>query len=237
VHDLARFALFHLKSPLPDQKPPLLNGAIDEMHRGSMLVADQRRYGIGWFDERKDGYRFLWHTGGMGGVATDLHLFPDQDIAIIAVANAHDRLPLEVVDRISALLLPNWRLQAPEPPRKAVPFQASPELVGTWNGTLSTYVADQPAQLIVRADGEMNLKFGNQLTALVNNARIEDGMLHGELRARVGTPDTERFPYFIELSLTMAPGHLSGAATAIDEESSRVRNALSSWLELTKTDK
>ena len=234
AHDLARFALFHLKRPLDDQRRILPDAAIDEMHRGSSPDAGGGRYGVGFVDEMRDARRVGSHSGGMGGVSTLLRLFPDQGIATIVLCNASDPLAFEISERLAALLLPGWRVQPIEPPPAPPRFAPPRGLVGTWRGTLSTYAADKPFELLVRRDGEAHARVGRQLMAMVNNPRIEDGWFVGEFRASIGTPDTSRFPNYIRLALTVSRSRLTGAATAIDDDRPRVRNALSHWLELTR---
>ena len=48
AHDLIRFAMFHLKNHLPDQRPIISDESIDEMHRPTALENDGSGYGIGW---------------------------------------------------------------------------------------------------------------------------------------------------------------------------------------------
>jgi CubicO group peptidase (beta-lactamase class C family) len=234
AHDLARFALFHLKARLDDQKQILPDEAVDEMHRGSMRVGPDSRYGVGFADDVWEGHRIVSHSGGMGGVSTLLRLFPDQGVATIALANANDALPFEVGERIAALMLPGWRSPDVAAPPRPVTFRPRPGLVGTWRGTLANYVADKPVELIFRPDGDVHARLGRQLIALVNNPRIENGAFLGELRASIGTPDTSRFLNYVLLSLTLGRSRLTGSATAIDQDDPRVRNALSHWIELTR---
>ena len=72
-----------------------------------------------------------------------------------------------------------------------------------------------------------------RITTLVNHPRLEKGVFFGEFRARIDTPDTDRYAYSARLALKTSPARMSGVAVAIGEPEPRVRNALSSWLELT----
>jgi CubicO group peptidase (beta-lactamase class C family) len=234
AHDLARFALFHLKARLADQKQILPDEAIDEMQRGSMPTGPDGGYGIGFMEERRGAHRMVSHSGGMGGVSTQLRIFPDRGVATVVLGNASSLLPYEVSEKLAALLLAGWRTVDPTPPPAPPPFKPPRGLLGTWRGTLATYTSDKPVELTFHRDGDVHARFGRQLVALVNNPHIADGVFSGALRASIGTPDTSRFVNYIQLSLTMSRGRLTGAATAMDQDAPRVRNALSHWIELTR---
>ncbi|MEX2112703.1 MAG: serine hydrolase domain-containing protein, partial [Pirellulales bacterium] len=65
AHDLARFAMFHLKEHLPDQRAILSDDAIDEMQRPTTASNPGSSYGIGWGSGIHDhGYRVVQHSGG-----------------------------------------------------------------------------------------------------------------------------------------------------------------------------
>ncbi|HWF77396.1 MAG TPA: serine hydrolase domain-containing protein [Caulobacteraceae bacterium] len=234
AHDLARFALFQLKARLPDQKQLLPDAALDEMQRGAIPCGPGARYGIGFRDELRGAYRTVSHSGGMGGVSTMLRLFPDQGVATIVLCNASSLAPITVSERIAAQLFPDWPVLETAPPPAPPRFKPPRGLAGTWRGVLATYSGDKPAELTFHADGDVHARFGRQLTALVNNPRIEDGLFRGELRASIGTPDTSRFLNYVQLALTPARSRLTGAAIAIDQDRPRVRNALSHWIELSR---
>ena len=233
VHDLALFALFHLKARLADQTPILSDASIDAMHRGTSKAGPDAAYGLGFFVETLNGHHRVSHSGGMGGVATLLQIFPDLGIATAVAANASNSLPFEVSERIVAAMVPDWPIAPVVTPVRAPPFAPPPVLVGTWIGTLTTYARTLPVELTIRPDGEVEARFGEQATRQVKHARIEDGAFRGEFRATIGTDDTERYvPYYTQLSLRNGPEGLTGVATAIGDDGPRVRNALSHWLEL-----
>lgn len=236
AHDLVRFGLFHLKAHLRDQKAILSDASIDEMHRRTTGEGDSG-YGIGFDVSDKDGYRVVAHSGGMGGVATQMRLFPEQRLAIVVLSNSGTgwRLLPDVADRITARMLPKWKITPRREEPKPEPFVVPDSLRGAWKGTLSTYVKDVPIELDFLPGGEVHAKIGDQLTTLVNDPKFKDGVFEGALAARIGTPDTERYGYTIALSLRLRGGNvLNGAASAVAVEAPRVRNALTHWVELTK---
>jgi CubicO group peptidase (beta-lactamase class C family) len=73
AQDLIRFAMFHLKNNLPDQKAIITESAIDEMQRPSPETGPTREgeregsgYGIGWFIGIADDRRACPHLRGRG---------------------------------------------------------------------------------------------------------------------------------------------------------------------------
>lgn len=237
AHDLARFAMFQMKAHLPDEKAILTDKAIDTLHQGSGFtekIGDiEADYGLGINVFKKDGYRGLSHAGGMGGVSTVLLMIPDEQLAVVVLVNAQNGPVSEIANKIVAMFLPRWKTTKPAPTPPA-PFVPTAEWVGTWKGTLSTYEKEIPVELNIRASGEIIARFADQIPSLVDKAALTDGELSGQLRATIGTPDTERFPYVVVLSLRQQGGALSGSATALQESEPRVRNALSHWIELRK---
>ncbi|HEY5755379.1 MAG TPA: serine hydrolase domain-containing protein [Steroidobacter sp.] len=233
AHDLVRFGMFHLKAHLPDQKPILSDASIDEMHKRT-AGTPERGYGIGFATSRLNNYDMVAHSGGMGGVHTQMQLFPSEKLAIVVLANSAARLPSQTADRIANKLLPKWPLSPERKREEAPPFTTPDTLLGTWKGTLVTYVKDVPVELRFLSSGDVQAKVGDQLTTLVNKPVFKDGVFRGQLATRIGTPDTERYEYIVELTLRLRGDVLNGDASAGDVEGPRVRNALSHWLEVKK---
>ncbi len=234
AHDLVRFGMFHLKAHLRDQKAILSDASIEEMHRRTVVQESGSGYGIGFGVRDKDGYRVVSHSGGMGGVSTVMRLFPEQKVAVVVLSNARSNLAGPIADRITTRMLPKWQPPPPGEDRKPVPFVAPESLRGDWKGTLSTYMKDIPVELSFLPGGDVHAKVGDQLTTLVNEPEFEDGIFSGELAARIGTPDTERYDYTIGLSLRLRGNVLNGSASASGVDGPRVRNALTHWVELKK---
>lgn len=233
AHDLVRFGMFHLKSRLPTQQPILSDAMLDEMHRGGTTDADGG-YGVGFNVGDRYGYRTLGHTGSMGGVATNMTLFPDQQLAVVVLSNAAGELPRLVAQRVIAAELPNWQVVDRVEPPASPTFKATPALVGLWKGTLRTYQGDSPVELRFLANGKVRARFGDQPEVEVSDTRFEKGLFSGSVPATIKTDDATRYAHTILLSLTLRGDVLNGAATASGTPAPRVRNALSHWLELKK---
>ena len=230
AHDLLRFGLFHLKAHLHDQRAILSDAALDEMHRPTAPRADGSGYGIGFGVRERAGYPFITHNGSMPGVATRMVLFPRQQIAIVVLSNAGTDLARDTAERITAVLLPKWRIAANQDEPLLAPFSVPDELRGTWQGTLSTYAKEVSVELRFLPGGDVHAKIGDQLTALVNQPQYRDGVFSGELIAHIDTPDTARHAHAVSLSLRMRGDVLNGSATAIPVDDPREHYALTQWV-------
>ncbi|MHC9086075.1 serine hydrolase domain-containing protein [Luteimonas sp. RIT-PG2_3] len=244
AHDLIRFAMFHLKNHLPDQKQILDDATIDAMHKPTASEGkgpDAGGYGVGFGFDLKGGHKVVSHTGSMGGVQTQMQLYPDANIAVVVLSNSGSRLPSKIADAIARQLLPNWPAEAAasnnsEP---ATPFAAPAALLGRWTGAVVTEAGDVPVELEFQADGDVHARFGKQLETLVNNPRFEDGRFFGQVVSRVDTEDTLRHPSTTRLSMTLRGNVLNGSASSVNwgtdlPQDPKTRNAVSHWIEVRK---
>ncbi len=237
AHDLIRFAMFHLKSHLPDQKPILTDASIDEMHRATADTGNGQGYGIGWATTEYSGGRLsVSHTGGMGGVSTSLRLFPAEKIAIAVLTNAgsHPVAGL-VMEEIMTTVLPGTKRPPVTTPPAAPPgFTPPAELIGRWSGQVHTHRAPLPFTLEIKTDGDVHARLGAQLQTLLNRAALRDGYLTGTMMGDIGTEDASRTPHTLSVTLKLRGGALVGGITAMSLPAKRVGNALTHWVELKK---
>jgi CubicO group peptidase (beta-lactamase class C family) len=258
AHDLVRFAMFHLKAHLADQKAILPDQTIDAMQIGTAQVAEQRSYGIGWgIIEDNYGYRSVGHGGGMGGVNTNLVMIPAERIAVVILANADTELPFTLAEDILAELLPAYgeKLRAhrsapssQDPPAQPdLPEWTPPaELLGTWHGTIQTYQGDFALKLWFKHSGDIHAQIGDQLRALVNQVKYdsEKQTLSGRMHGTIITDDACRRPHELQLDLKLRDQQLNGAIYAITAShhaeggapDRRMGNALGYWAALTKAE-
>jgi CubicO group peptidase (beta-lactamase class C family) len=235
AHDLARFAMFHLKAHLPDQKAIISDAAIDDMQKPTADSGNGQGYGIGWMiAEYPGGRRSVSHTGGMGGVSTSLRLFPSEKIAIVVLTNAgsHPVAGL-VMEEITKTVLPDLPRRPPLPP-VASGFKPSAELTGTWTGQVHTPRAPVNLTLEIKTDGDVHARLGTQLQTLLNRVALRDGYLTGTMMGDIGTEDASRTPHTLGLTLKLRGSVLVGGITAMSLPGRRVGNALTHWVELRK---
>lgn len=233
AHDLVRYGMFNLKAHLPDQRAILSDASIDEMHRRTSDGWADSGYSVGFAVRTVGGHRLVEHSGGMGGVSTQMQLFPDEGLAVVVLSNSRNDLPFQVADKVVATLLPGWS-GVPRKPWSPPAFVMTPQLLGTWKGTLSTYVGDVPVELRFLPSGDVHAVFADQLPTLVDKPYLEGDVFHGSLNARIGTPDTERQRYTVALSLKLRGEVMNGAAEAMGSDEPRVGNALTHWIELSR---
>lgn len=234
AHDLVRFGQFHLLARPQDQKQILSDETLAAMKQVGAAGRPDSHYGIGFNVGEQNGYQIYSHGGGMGGVSTYLFLVAEPKLAIAVLSNARSGLPFEVAGRIAKRILP--KLERPSNPPRPEPAKFTPDesLQGTWRGTLFTYTQALPVELTIFPGGDVHAKLGDQLEALVNRVRYENDRFSGVLTATIGTPDTERYNYIVEMMLRRRGDEMTGVMAAIGESQPRVRNALSHWLTLRK---
>jgi len=155
AHDLVRFGMFHLKNQLADQRRIISDESIDEMHKPTAQDEDGG-YGIGWASRTNDkGLRTVSHSGGMGGVATNLTLLPDQNAVVVVLCNASSPLPREISQKIIAVLAPGkTEKSAPQEAGSevALPKELIEKFVGNYTlGTLTARIYEDNGKLAVES--------------------------------------------------------------------------------------
>jgi len=228
AHDLARFAMFLLKTPLPDQQPILADAQIDEMQKPTGMVGQDAGWGIGSaVSNLPSGQRIIAHVGDMKGATGTLRLIPSEKLAIIALSNCETRLPNIVADQIMSILVPAKPEPAPEPTIRPVTLETRPSLDpirGTWTGVMHTPKEDQPVSLRVSDTDIIYVKVAQRPeTVLAGSWRNNElrGQLHGPVDS-------------VALDLLFRGNALSGSATVVTEDPERNGNAVSYYVELKK---
>jgi hypothetical protein len=219
---------------------------MDLMHAGvAQMNGPNVLYGLGFYSNSDEHGLFTFgHSGGMPGVNTIMSLYPSEDLAVVVLTNASVAYvpgELSAVDQIGqeivATLVPSYaRARAanpkgPETPKK--PYQFSPELAGTWTGTLRTWQGTIPLQFVFQADGDIHVKLGDQLETLLNEAHWEEKELVGDFSGRIPTPDASRYRHSVHLEIALRNGKLEGEgnAQATDEPA---HFSLASFVQLTR---
>jgi CubicO group peptidase (beta-lactamase class C family) len=240
AHDLVRFGMFHLKERLSDQQRIISDSTIALMQQSQTPASSGVRYGLGWRSVDEFGWTRVTHTGGMPGVATILALYPSERTAAVVLANKGATPVERILQEILSVVFPpryadSLRSRRARLPRSASPpaLALSPEWLGEWSGTLRTWTRTLPFRLAVQPDGDIHVRLGNQLPALLADARFSDGLLVGRFAGSIPTPDAERHPHSILLQLRWFDGTLKGQATAQTTDEP-VYFALTSYVELRK---
>lgn len=239
AHDLARFAMFHLKNRLPDQRRILADSTIDLMQRIHTPDTTAGGYGLGWGITRDDnGHRVVGHTGGMPGVSTVLNLYPSENVAVVVLSNKSSPAPFRIAEEVAAAVLPRYEATRRErrgrPPEAGTTTSFPPaELVGAWAGTLRTYDSTVTMALLFQPDGDVHVTLGNQLRTLLTGVSYRAGNLVGRFAGTIPSDEQRRHPHSVLLDVWLRDSTLRGQATA-QTTVEPVYYALTSYVELTK---
>lgn len=236
AHDLIRFGMFLLDTPVDGQKRILRREQIAEMQKPSAKTGNDAGWGIGCgIVDLPSGYRVVSHNGILSGVSTTLRLIPSEKIAVVVLSNYNSGLPNAVADQILRALLPKFdgqtavldtfRFSTGDPMRP---------LYGDWAGKIHTYNGDLQFTLRFLPSGDIRAQIGHHLLTLLNLASWSDGQLRGEMYGELGTEDAGRWQYTISLNLKLRGNVLNGEVTALSIPGPRSGCALSYWVELKK---
>jgi CubicO group peptidase (beta-lactamase class C family) len=241
IHDLLRFGMFHLKTPLDDQKRILTDASLDDMRQIQATIAPGLYYGTGWW-VRDDGggHRIVEHLGGMPGVGSDFLLLPDEELVTAVVVNGDSKgLKSEVTQEILTRLAPDYATQPSTMDilNRSQVSETLTSLVGEWRGQVSTSTRKVPLSLSVKECGDVIAQVGDQLKTLVNDIALENGYLKGRMLGRMDTTDADRATHSLRLDLALRDDRLSGALIAeSDSTAGRAYFALPFWTSLSKSD-
>jgi CubicO group peptidase (beta-lactamase class C family) len=230
VHDLVRFGMFHLGS---GQAKPLAG-----MRRSVIAIGDTSSYGIGWrIDKGTDGQEFIWHSGGMEGVATVLGLIPSARVVIVVLSNARSDLPFRVTWELIQTLIPrasrSIRMGDVRHPRPRS-FKLNARLKGEWSGRILTHEGEKQVALRAIDPRSLQARVQNQPWKPFNGAAFRDGRLTGMFQADLGMEETHSRPQTLTIDLRLEKTQLRGPVTVLFGAPGRAGNALTYWMELAK---
>jgi CubicO group peptidase (beta-lactamase class C family) len=241
AHDLVRFGMFHLGARLPEQREIL---RAETRRRMQQSVAppsgNSLGYALGWSVATTHGRRQVSHSGGMPGVSTVLHMYPDDGVVVVVLTNQSNGLTGRIAQDLAAAAMPDFareltaaRARPAAPQASAAPFRPDTRLTGTWEGKLRTYEREWPLRIVMQPDGDIHVTLGDQLTTLLNQTqfRSETGQLTGRFLATVPTEDARRHPHSVLLNVRLRDGVLAGQASAQTLETPYYF-ALTSYVEL-----
>ncbi len=189
AHDVARFAMFHLKDHLADQQPIFSDEQIDELHRPAIRIMADRSYGMGWMIGRAfDGSTVVYHNGDQAGVVTVMMMLPSRDISCVVLTNQDQDQELveRVRDATIRTLVPEWSwkslsLPSPEPLPKTYR--------GEWRGRL--HDGDKVVPLILSiGEKKATLQIQDQRPELISGLGLVNGMMTGKAHGDLQVPAT-----------------------------------------------
>lgn len=233
AHDLVRFAMFHLKVHLPDQKAILPDDVIDAMQNPTAPIGANSGYGVGWRTDDHPAGRIVSHSGGMPGVLTELRMVPSEKLAVVVLSNASAGLPQRIADEILTAMLPGWKATRNQPPDQSLPIPK--QLLGSWKGHVSTYKADIPITVRILESGDVHAQLGAHLKMLWNDTRWDGVAIRGRMAGDLGIEECTRGPRILHFTLTARGNVLNGPVSAMSEMGRpRPAGAVTQWVELTR---
>jgi CubicO group peptidase (beta-lactamase class C family) len=154
--DLANFAILHLNQGRFRDRQLLSPESVRTMQTPvvSLWTFAEEGYGLAFATERYKGVRLVRHNGGgLASYASCFYLAPDEEMAVVLLANGGRPMPIlrHLLDQLFELP------EQPETPEAIVPDRAAwPRYVGTYLGIYTGLAAIQIGgdQLILELNGE-----------------------------------------------------------------------------------
>jgi CubicO group peptidase (beta-lactamase class C family) len=174
AHDLAKFALFHLRGYL--RKSTSLSRAVLEtrtpVFRGPHGIDTM----FGWFTGKlSTGEPYFFKAGGQPGVAAKMFFLPSADVACIVLTNRTDNMPLvdACCEQVLRHYVPDFVIPEENAGAVASPFVAPPSVTGDWEGRLVNGGADQIVRFRMRADGTATFALSDRSPETVTNIQAQ----------------------------------------------------------------
>jgi hypothetical protein len=216
AHEVARFAMFHLKDHLADQQSILSDKQIEELHRPVIRSLADRSYGIGWMIGHDfDGLTVLYHNGDQAGVVTVMMLLPSRDISCVVLTNHEDdwQLVERIRDAAIRTLIPDWSWKTLSPPSP----EPLPETYrDSWRGRLHYGDRVVPLTLSI-AEKESTFQIQGQKAEPISSLGLVEGMLVGKVRGDLDLPvaraiKADRLSLWLKLRASKLEGEISAEA-------------------------
>ena len=163
IHDLILFSMFSLKN---DQNylldPQIIDLMQGYLNKNSLYhLYDSTYYGLGWYYKRDDnGYKTVWHEGGMMGASAMIKLFPEENISVTVLLNTFNQQYCQnITNQLSNIVLPNYH---PTPINEISEYQnytSDPTFFGTWKGSISVDDLTIPCTLYIQEDGNIIIEY------------------------------------------------------------------------------
>ena len=201
AHDLVRFAMFHMKAHLADQRAILSDAAIDEMQAATAHPPGGSGYGVGWgSSDSRRGYHTVEHSGGMPGVSTLCICVPEERVAVVVLCNTSSLLVEYLSAMILKIVFPDRKEAKKSEAKSDAEAKSADEtpprsqLLGKWKGRLVTYKSELPLELTIHEMNDIHLKLDKQLETLLSGAIYQRGWLRGRFNGEIGHEDARGGP-------------------------------------------
>jgi CubicO group peptidase (beta-lactamase class C family) len=232
AHDLARYAMFHLKDEVFRQTRLLTEAQLDELHRpATAVIPPVYMYAMGWRVLRRPGEPdVLYHGGGQLGVAAQLVLVPARDAACVVLSNRRNNRPFieSVCDRMLQTVLSEWRGWRPPPDPGVQPLAPLADYAGRWHGEMIAQGRRVPVNLTIDGDRQGTLAIDAGVASPIRDLGLYGDLLVGDTTGDIGSPDARRNRVdTVSLKLKLRGDVLDGELIGAEDDAT-----LPNWVEL-----
>lgn len=236
--DLMRYGMFHLKNE-GDWRSILSDKMLDAIHKKPNPDSPNSRYVAGWGYLDFDDYYALLSNGSVSGSGSSLMLIPSEKSAIVCLTNSSkgNDLTDQIAFEIANVLKPDFgdrlkrKIAEVEALEKSVDYKPTEQFVGEWEGKIKTYSGEVPITMNFDANGRIYVKIKGQMETLLNNVRLEGGMLRARFSGNIPTEDAMSKCHRIDLQVVVENGEMYGVARA-ETTGSKNGFGLPSYIEL-----
>lgn len=221
AHDLARFAMFHMRGRVAGGQKILDDGSLHVVHETIFVGPSGIGTTFGWASGQiKSGVPFLFKGGGQPGVATILYMIPSRDVACLVLTNRTNgkEFAYDVCDQLMSRYVSEWRQPEEYSGYVAAPFAATPAFLGRWEGTLRGGTASMPVRLTIDSSGVGTLQLGVQDVRGFSAMHAEGEAFVGVSTGQIDSADAIRArANALEIKLLARGGRLVGRVFATGE--------------------
>lgn len=163
IHDLALFSMFSLgeykKELIDTKKLKLMQNYYN--HNALYHYYDSTKYGLGWYFKIDDnGYKVVWHEGGMMGASSMIKLIPEENISIVVLCNVFNQQYVQTItNKIGKVILPKYE---PSPLNEVANynhFTTDPSYFGEWKGSIIVDDKSILCTLFIKENGELIIEY------------------------------------------------------------------------------
>lgn len=107
---------------------------LPQSHIEDMLRDESAPYGLGWFLDRRNGHRRMYHGGAYHGFRTELHRYPEEKLTVIVLSNYNFIPVTAIADSLADIALGHAAVIPQFPPACSLPSGHFQQLAGTYEG-------------------------------------------------------------------------------------------------------
>ena len=192
AHDLARYAMFNLKTPLPDQVNILSNDLIDEHHKPILKGPRGAATAFGWFTGiTRSGMQVVFKDGGQPGVSTILYILPSKGVSCAVLTNRTDNgeWAQALADKMIATIVPEWTSPDFSVGTDRTRLVEPAEFAGQWQGVLVREGIELPASLSICSNETATVSLSGHPLAVIANLQREGSALVGKATGTIQSPN------------------------------------------------